>query len=429
MKNHPPTLKQLAAAAGVSVITASRALNGQPGVSQAVRNSIQKLAAESGFTSRRTASQQATLREHSPQFLDPQGEASPTLAALAAATGVSAMTVSRALNNRQGVSNKTREAILKQAAEMGYVTNRVAQKLSSGQSGVIGVLATHLDSPFISSLVNEVVRAATAVGNEVLIYTLVDHDTRPAGSVLQLLQQFTDGVVVLLPYGLGYAEALTQGKFPLISIDSPREHSELPSIAADSYGGARSAMKHLAELGHKRIAFVTGAEQLESAQERRRAYEDAVAVFGLERDQALVLTGDYSLAGGRAAGEQLLKMARRPTAVFVANDLSAFGLMAVLQEGGVKIPADMSVVGFDDLPGASQIHPGLTTVRQPMAELGRAAVSTLQAIAAGLRPATAHLTLPTELVVRGSTSAPRSLHGRQRTSRVVVRKTGVTVAP
>lgn len=331
----------------------------------------------------------------------------PTLAEVAAAAGVSAMTVSRALSDQPGVSRKTREAIVKLAAEMGYETNRVAQKLSSGQSRVIGVLAEHLDNPFISGLVTGVVRAAAVAGNEVLIYSLVDQQKRPPVKVLRLLQQFTDGVVALLPYEFGLVEALTEKRCPVVTIDNPSEHAELPSVSADSYGGARLAMRHLAELGHKRIAFVSGAEQLESAQQRHRAYDDSVSVLGLVRDPALVLPGDYTLEGGRAAAEQLLKLKKPPTAVFASNDLSAFGLMAVLQERGLKIPEDMSVVGFDDLPTASQIHPALTTVRQPIEELGRAAVNTLLALIAGLPAATARATLPTALVVRQSTAPPR----------------------
>lgn len=331
---------------------------------------------------------------------------SPTLAELATAAGVSAMTASRALNDQRGVSRETRDRIVKLAAEMGYETNRLAQKLSSGQSRVIGVLADHLDNPFISSLVTGVVRAAAAANNEVLIYSLVDHDKRPMHNVLKLLQQFTDGVVALLPYEFGFVQALTSARIPVITIENPSEHSGFPSIAADSYGGARKAMSHLAELGHKRIAFVAGAEQLESATQRHRAYDDAVSVLGLVRDPALVIRGNYSVDCGREAARQLLRLKKRPTAIFASNDLSAFGLMSVLQEQGLNIPNDISVVGFDDLPSASQMHPALTTVRQPIEDLGSSAVNTLLAMIAGSHSSTTQVTLPTELIVRKSTAPP-----------------------
>lgn len=332
----------------------------------------------------------------------------PTLADLAAAAGVSPMTASRAVNNQPGVSARTRQAILKAAADLGYVTNRVAQKLSSGQSRVIGVLAAHLEQPFISGVVTALAQAAAATDNEVLVYSHTDSGKLPSGHVLRLLQQFTDGVVVLLPYQFGAVQSLARGHFPVVMIDSPMEQTEMPSVVADSYAGARAAMKHLAELGHERIAFVAGAEKLASAIERHHAYDDAIAVHRLERDPDLVARGDYRVDGGRAAAERLLALQRPPTAIFAANDMSAFGVMAVLQERGLKIPDDISVVGFDDVPAASHMHPGLTTVRQPLEEMGRAAVSALLSQIAGLAPATAKVTLPTELIVRRSTAPPRA---------------------
>ncbi|WP_236610719.1 LacI family DNA-binding transcriptional regulator [Verminephrobacter aporrectodeae] len=331
----------------------------------------------------------------------------PTLADLAAAAGVSTMTVSRALNNQPGISPRTRDIILKVASEKGYTSNRVAQKLSSGQSRVIGVIALQLELPFIIGVVSSVVRAAAAAGNEVLIYSHPEREKQPSSSVLHLLQQFTDGAVALPPYHDGFVEALARGRFPVAMVDSPIDHADLSCVACDDYGGARSAMKHLADLGHKRIAFIDGVEKLGSAKERLRAYHEAVAVHGLARDPALLVPGHFSHAGGHAAALALLALRKRPTAIFAANDLSAFGAMAALQEQGLKIPQDMSVVGFDDAPAALHVHPALTTVRQPMEGIGRAAVSTLLSQIAGLAPDSVRVTLPTELMVRQSTAAPR----------------------
>nr|WP_315244210.1 LacI family DNA-binding transcriptional regulator [uncultured Albidiferax sp.] len=332
----------------------------------------------------------------------------PTLNEIATAAGVSTMTASRAMNHQPGVSRSTRDAILKLANDMGYVANRSAQKLSGGRSRVIGLLAAEMDSAFTSALVSGAVRAVAAAGNEVLIYSLVDRAQRPNDNVLQLLQQFTDGVIAILPYQFGFVESLSAAQVPVVTIDQHTTVSSIaafPSIASDSYGGARSAMQHLAELGHRRIAFITGDERMQSARDRHRAYDDAVAILGLERDPALVLPGDYSLHGGRTAAQQLLALPVRPTAVFAANDLSALGAMAVLQTAGLRVPQDISVVGFDDLEAASLVHPALTTVRQPIADMGRAAANTLLALIAGLDVATQQVSLPTELVVRASTAA------------------------
>ena len=332
----------------------------------------------------------------------------PTLAEIATAAGVSTMTASRAVNHQPGVSRSTRDAILKLAHNMGYVANRSAQKLSGGRSRVIGLLASDLGNAFTSALVSGAVQAVAAAGNEVLIYSLVDRAQRPNDNVLQLLQQFTDGVIAILPYQFGFVESLSAAQVPVVTIDQHTTVSSIaafPSVASDSYGGSRSAMQHLAALGHRRIAFITGDERMHSARDRHRAYDDAVAILGLERDPALVLPGDYSLYGGRTAAQQLLALPVRPTAVFAVNDLSALGAMAVLQTAGLRVPQDISVVGFDDLEAASLVHPGLTTVRQPIAEMGRAAANTLLALIAGLDVATQQVSLPTELVVRASTAA------------------------
>jgi LacI family transcriptional regulator len=328
----------------------------------------------------------------------------PTLIELATAAGVSKMSASRAVNLQPGVSRETREKILTLAAEMGYVANRTAQKLTSGRSGVIGLLAADLDHPFISALVSGAVRAAAVAGHEVLIYSLPGIDRRPTANVLQLLQQFTDGVIAVLPYQFGFVEGLAAAKIPVITIDHHREHAEFPSIAADSYGGARSAMEHLASLGHKRVAFITGDEHMGSARDRHRAYDEAVAIYGLEKDPKLVIPGDYTSRGGRDAGQKLLKLKKLPTAIFASNDMTAFGAMSVLQAAGLRIPEDISIVGFDDLPEASQVHIPLTTVRQPIAEMGRAAVNSLLAVIAGLDVAPQHVSLPTVLVVRDTTA-------------------------
>ena len=328
----------------------------------------------------------------------------PTLAELAAAAGVSTMSASRAVNLQPGVSPQTRDAILKLASEMGYVANRSAQKLSGGRSRVLGVLARELDNAFTSALVAGAVRAAAVAGHEVLIYSMVDRTDNPNASVLQLLQQFTDGVIAVLPYQYGFVQSLMAAGFPVITIDHHHSHTEWPSVTADSYGCARSAMQHLADLGHRRIAFITGNEELESARTRHRAYDDAVAIHQLDREAALVQRGDFSARGGRDAMQRLLKLKQRPTAVFAANDQSAFGAISVLQAAGLRVPEDMSVVGFDDVPSASQLHPALTTVRQPIAEMGRAAVNSLLGLVAGLDVATPHITLPTELQIRQSTA-------------------------
>lgn len=330
----------------------------------------------------------------------------PTLAEIAKVAGVSQMTASRALNNRPGVSREKREEILLIADEMGYVVNRAAQKLSGGRSHIIGMIA-QLHTPFTSELVMGVGSAARAAGYELLLYSLVGSDRRPPSSVMQLLQQFADGVIALLPYEFDYLNTLAVSRVPVVTVDHQAETPEFPSIVGDSYQGARQAVRYLAELGHRRIAFVTGNERLASARDRRRGYEDTMQQLGLSYSPEMIAEGDYMQKAGYNAAYRLLALSPRPTAIFAANDISALGVVSAIREAGLKVPDDISVIGFDDIPLASQVHPALTTIRQPTQQMGRSAVNTLLALIVGLEAPSPLITLPTELVIRASAAPPR----------------------
>lgn len=336
---------------------------------------------------------------------------SPTLAEVAHAAGVSRMTASRALNDRPGVSRKVREEIVRIAAELGYQVNRTAQKLSSGRSRIIGLVAVQIQSPFETEVIAGAVRAARTAGYEMLVYSLADV-TEPPGSVTHLLEQIADGVIALLPYTYHYLKSLAAARVPVITVEDGVERLEFPSIGCDSYQGALAAVGHLADLGHRRIGFITGNEILASARERRRGYLDVLAERGLPRDAALIVKGDYNQLAGFEAARRLLALSRPPTAIFAANDATALGVLSAAQELQLRVPGDLSVVGFDDVPQATQIHPPLTTVRQPMQQMGRSAVNTLLAMLAGIEPASPVITFPTELIVRGSTAPPAKRAGK-----------------
>ena len=328
---------------------------------------------------------------------------STSLAEIARTAGVSQMTVSRAVNNRSGVSRAKREEILRIADEMNYVAGRAAQTFSGGKNKIIGLVATELHNPFVAELVSGAARAARTVGYELLVYSLSESDHRPPSCVLNLFQQSTDGVIALLPYEYKYLELLVAARLPVITVDHRGQHAHFPSIAADSYDGTCLAMRHLLKLGHRRIAFVTGDERLVSAIDRRRGYSDSLVLSGIEVTPSLVVKGDFTERGGREAAQQLIALEEKPTAILAANDLSALGVIAAVRAAGLQVPTDISVIGFDDIPSASQVQPGLTTVRLPTRQMGRTAVNTLLAVIAGLEAALPQVVLPTELVVRGTT--------------------------
>ncbi|TKC92691.1 LacI family transcriptional regulator [Trinickia terrae] len=326
----------------------------------------------------------------------------PTLAQVAKIAGVSQMTASRALNDRPGVSRETRDEVLRIAADIGYVVNRSAQKLSGGRNGIIGIITPMLDNQFASELILGVGRAARAVGYETLVYTVFDEDRDAHRSLLGLLPQFADGVVAILPRESAWFDTLAAAHVPVVLIDQRGSLTNFPSISVDSYGGACLAVEHLAELGHRRIAFISGDETIEGVRDRRRAYSDTLGRLGLPQDPNLVVAGDLSQMRAFEAASDLLCLAEPPTAIFAANDLSAFGVIAAVREAGLRVPDDVSVIGFDDIPMAAQVHPALTTVRQPFQQMARAAVNTLLASIAGTEAPAARITLPAELVVRAS---------------------------
>ena len=342
----------------------------------------------------------------------PPKKQTPTLSEVARIAGVSQMTVSRALNNQPGVSPEKREEILRISDDMGYVINRVAQKLSGGRTRIIGVIA-QLHSLYTSELVLGVGSATRAAGYEMLVYSLGEPDKQPPGSIIELLQQIVDGVIVILPFETDYLGLLANARLPIVTIDQGSD-LPFPAVTADNYHGACLAMQHLAELGHKRIGFITGNERLASARERYQAYRDMTKQLGLACDDDLIARGDFLQKAGYEAAKGLMALAEPPTAIFAANDVSAAGAFVALREAGKRVPDDVSVIGFDDVPLANQLYPALSTIRQPLPQMARAAVNILLAMIAGLEAPSQRLSLPTQLVARGSTAAaaPSPLRSR-----------------
>lgn len=313
------------------------------------------------------------------------------------------MTASRALNGRPGVSRETRDEVVRIASDIGYVVNRTAQKLSGGRNGIIGVITPTLDTQFSAELILGAGRAARAAGCEVLVYTVSDEDRRTHHDVLGLVRQFSDGLLAILPRESLCLDSLVTANLPVVVIDQRGTLNRFPSVSVDNYGGAQLAVEHLAELGHTRIAFVSGNEAIEGVRDRQRGYHDALVGRGLSCDPELVVIGDLSQMTAFEVASSLLDLPDPPSAIFAANDQSAFGVIAAVREAGLRVPDDISVVGFDDIPMAEQFHPALTTVRQPFQQMASSAVNTLLAQIAGLDAASQRITFPAELVVRDST--------------------------
>lgn len=332
----------------------------------------------------------------------------PTLADVAHHAGVSTMTASRALNGRSGVSQSTRDRVLAASKSLGYVANISARGLVGGRMNILGMVVPDLATQYTGEVVAGAGEAANELGFDLLLYTTSSDVGRERDRAILLTNGLADGILAVLPQDpenvLG---ALSKSGIPVVIVDHRGAITNLPAIAADNYAGARLAVEHLVALGHRRIGFLEGASGIDCSCERLRGYREGLLNAGIAFDPGLVRAGEFRQPNGFHATSAMLEQAAPPTAIFAANDLSAFGAIEAIKEHDLRVPDDVSVIGFDDIPMASQIFPALTTVRQPLHQMGAAAVKLLAAMVAGLNPVTQRVTLPTELIVRASTGPVR----------------------
>jgi LacI family transcriptional regulator len=338
------------------------------------------------------------------------GQGRATIRDVARRAGVSVATVSRVVNDRPDVSPETREAVMEHVRALSFSTNRSARGLSKGRTGLIGLTIPYVLGDYYSSILSGATEALHEQEmHAVLCPTRHEHE-REAALVERLLRGTTDGAILVMPSEsaeeLGDLEA--QG-FPFVVVDAPMPLPErVPVVSATHWSGARAATEHLLELGHRRIAIVEGREGWVATEDRANGYRAALAGAGVLPSSSLVESGEFEIDGGYRAGCRLLDRDERPTAIFALNDNMAIGVLRAAVERGLEVPRDLSVVGFDDSGLAEVVTPGLTTVRQPLEEMGRMAVSLLSRLVDGQRVETLRIELATRLVVRGSTAPPRA---------------------
>lgn len=315
-----------------------------------------------------------------------------TLRDVARAAGVSPATASRALSAPDLVAPERRELVRRVARELGYRPNRAARELITGRSGHLCLVVPDLENPFFSAVAKAVQSRARAAGHAVVVADAEEDPLLEAELVGQLGAQ-ADGVLLCSPrMSADHLAAVAAHDRPVLLVN--REGAGLPSVVVDNRDGVRQAVRHLHALGHRRIAYAGGPAGSWSDARRR----DGLAALGL--DVEVVDLGAYApvFAGGVAAAD--LALGARATAVLTHNDLMALGVLDRLRTRGVRVPDDVSVVGFDDAPVATLVTPALTTVAVPLARLGRTAVDLLLGPRDEDVP---HTVLPVELVVRAST--------------------------
>jgi DNA-binding LacI/PurR family transcriptional regulator len=345
----------------------------------------------------------------------------PSAKDVAARAGVSPTTVSFVLNDRPGaaISQATRARVRSAAAELGYQPHASARGLAAGRSHILGlVLRQSPEQVAEDALLAETIRglssAAQAAGYRVLVEPLSYRDGDDAAGYASLLRsRGTDGLVVSGPrIEDRELAALARDGAPIV-IQGALPGSDIPSVDVDNVAAAAVAVGHLVALGHRVIGCITNAPfNYTAARERREGYRQAIREAGLAADERLVVEANFDAASGRRAMARLLEQPDL-TAVFVASDVVALGALAAIREAGLRVPEDVSVVGFDDVPLAAFFDPPLTTIRLPAEDLGRAAGLALLDRIAGRVVATRTI-LPTELVIRSSSGPPPASDRRRR---------------
>jgi DNA-binding LacI/PurR family transcriptional regulator len=333
--------------------------------------------------------------------------APPRIADVAARAGVGVATVSRVLNGHANVRPATRERVLEAIRTLGYRPSSVARNLSLGRTLVIGVVVPFFTSPSAVERVRGVVSALAGSSYDLLLFDVESEERQRRAFDLLDRPDRADGLLVVsLVPPESEIERLRAAGIPCVLVDAP--HPELPNVVIDDVAGGELATRHLLELGHRRIAFIGDKPvdpfRFASSRDRTTGYERALERFEVERRPEYLREGTHNLHVARSIALELLRLSEPPTAIFAASDTQALGVLEAARTLGLRVPGQLSVVGFDDVEVAS--YASLTTVRQPLHESGRRGAELLLAALGGDSLGAYSEQLPVELVVRGTTAPP-----------------------
>jgi LacI family transcriptional regulator len=320
---------------------------------------------------------------------------------------VSTATVSRTINRVPTVDPALAKRVMKVIEDMGYYPNTAARALVSGKSRIFGLIVSEITNPFFPEIVQAFEDLAVQNHYEILLTSTVHDPKRMELAVRRMIERRVDGVAILT-FGMEDAliEDLRFRKVPLVFVDVGPHLAGVTNIRVNYQQGIREAVKHLAKLGHKRIAFVAGPTNLKSAMARRTAFEESMQENGLTVEPELIVTGDHKVEGGVAALAQLAGLPKRPTAILCSNDMTAVGVMREAYDRGITIPRELSVIGFDDIRLAEFTTPPLTTVRMSQKQLAEYAFQALHGEVEGRDGSEngKEVELETSLILRGSTA-------------------------
>jgi LacI family transcriptional regulator len=326
-----------------------------------------------------------------------------TLAAIAAEAGVSLPTVSKVVNGRPDVSPTTRARVEQLLVQHEYPRNG---QRAARRSGLIDLVFNGLDSPWAVEILRGVEEWGDQHSTAIAVSSVRHGDARPASWTTAIASHHSDGVILVTStLTAGQLGQLRGAGIPLVVIDPANTPPpDIPSVGATNWAGGLAATDYLLSLGHRRIGAISGPVDMLCSMARLDGYRSALERAGVPADQALVKYGDFHHEGGFARAVELLDLPERPTAIFAGSDQQGFGVYEAARQRGLRIPDDLSVIGFDELPVSRWASPPLTTVRQPLTEMGRTAAQMLGELMAGIPLRTNRVELSTELVIRESTA-------------------------
>lgn len=333
-----------------------------------------------------------------------------TIIDVAREAGVSYSTVSRVINHYEHVKPETREKVMDAMTRLGYVVNQQARSLRGGRSQVVGLLVPDVGNNYIGAIIRGIDAELAANQYDLMLYTTHRQKTKESTYVATITRGMADGLLLLLPTNVkAYMASLQQQQFPHVLIDYQAVDNQFTStVQSTNFDGAYQATRYLIELGHRRIAHIIGLQEMQCSLDRLAGYRAALEDHGIAYAPELVYEGDFFRVQGYDATMQFLDLAQPPTAIFAANDLSAFGVMEAVRNRGLSVPEDVSIIGFDDVWEAEQVHPSLTTVRQQLEDMGRFAVQILLKRLENPDLPGERVETATELIIRDSCAPPRS---------------------
>jgi LacI family transcriptional regulator len=329
---------------------------------------------------------------------------------------VSIATVSRTINHNPTVNPKMAKRVWEVIGELNYLPNTQARALVSGRSRLLGLIVSEITNPFFPELIQGFEDVAVEHGYEILIGSTNYDPERMQGCIRRMVERKAEGVAVMT-FGIEepLLDQLADRKIPMVFVDVGPERPGISLLRVDYHHGIRQGVQHLAALGHRDIAFVTGPLRLHSAHSRLAAFQRAVQECGIVVDPKRIVEGDHTMEGGIAAAEKLFAAAELPTAVMCSNDMTAIGVLHKAYRAGLRAPDDLSIIGFDNIHITQMMIPPLTTIQMSCFDLAREAVMALRAHVEQTPAPKRDYPIETKLVVRETTGFPRGtmLHLRK----------------